>query len=63
MTDHVMNKNHTIDWEGVRLSAKESNWKKRGVKEAGLLSKYKLPIASTHQDNPPKGKLWKKLTV
>ena len=31
--DHVASKNHIIDWEGVRLLAKEPDWKKRGVKK------------------------------
>ena len=50
MTDHVASKNHTIDWEGVRLPAtidwvgvrlqvKEPDWKKRGVKEAIFIRK------------------------
>ena len=39
LTDHVVSKNHTIDWEGVRLPAKEPDWKKRGVKEAIFITK------------------------
>ena len=39
LTDHVMSKNHTINWEGVRLLAKEPDWKKRGVKEAIFIRK------------------------
>ena len=27
LTDHAEQKNHTIDWEGVRLPTKESNFK------------------------------------
>ena len=34
LTDEVMRKNRMINWEGVRLSAKELDWKKRMVKEA-----------------------------
>ena len=34
LTENVMSKNHTIDWEGVRCLAKEPDWKKRVVKEA-----------------------------
>ena len=33
LTENVMSKNHTIDWEGVRCLAKEPDWKKRGVTE------------------------------
>ena len=39
LTDHIAKKNHTINWEGVRLPAKESDWKKRGVKEAIFIRK------------------------
>ena len=39
LTDHVASINHTIDWEGVRLPAKEPDWKKRGVKEAMFIRK------------------------
>ena len=38
-TDHVVSKNHMIDWNGVRLPAKEPDWKKRGVKKAIFLKK------------------------
>ena len=34
LTDHVASNKHTIDWEGVRLPAKEPDWKKRVVKES-----------------------------
>ena len=37
--NHVDSKNHTIDWEGVRLPAKEPDWKKRGGKEAIFIRK------------------------
>ena len=33
-TDHAGQKNYTIDWEGVRLTAKDTNYKKRGIREA-----------------------------
>ena len=36
---HIASKNHTINWEGVRLPAKELDWKKRGVKEAIFIRK------------------------
>ena len=39
LMDYVAIKNHTIGWEGVRLSAKEPDWKKRGVKEAVFIRK------------------------
>ena len=34
LMDHVVQSNHTIDWEGVKLPMSESHWKIRGVKEA-----------------------------
>ena len=39
LMDHVASKNHTIDWESVRLPAKEPDCKKRGVKEAIFIRK------------------------
>ena len=39
LTDHIASKNHTIDWEGVRLLAREPDWKKKGVKEAIFIRK------------------------
>ena len=39
LTDHVACKNHIIDWEGMRLLAKEPDWKKRGGKEAIFIRK------------------------
>ena len=39
LMDHVASKNNTIDWEGVRLPAKEADWKKRVVKEATFIRK------------------------
>ena len=39
LTDHVASNNHTIDWEGVTLPAKEPDWRKRGVKEAIFIRK------------------------
>ena len=39
LTDHVGKENHTIDWEGVRLPAKELNYKKRGISEAIAIRK------------------------
>ena len=39
LMDHVASKNHTIDWEGVRLPEKEPDCKKRGVKEAIFIRK------------------------
>ena len=39
LTDHVASKNHTINWEGVKLLAKEPDWKKRGVKESIFIRK------------------------
>ena len=46
LTDHIASKNHTINWEGVTLPAKEPDWKKRGVKEAIFIRK-----AGTHAIN------------
>ena len=37
--DHIASKNHMIDSEGVRLPAKEPDWKKRGVKDAIFIRK------------------------
>ena len=42
LTDCVISKNHTISTEGVRLPAKEPDWKKRGVKEAISLRKVEM---------------------
>ena len=39
LTVYVTNKNHNIDWDDVRLPAKESYWKKRGVQEAIFIRK------------------------
>ena len=46
LTDHGASKNHTIDWDGVTLPAKEPDWKKRGVKETIFIRK-----AGTHTIN------------
>ena len=51
LTDHIASMNHTMDWEGVRLPAKESDWKKRGVKEAMFIRK-----AGTHAINRDRGR-------
>ena len=34
ITDHVAKENHTIDWEGVKFPARDTDWTARGVKEA-----------------------------
>ena len=34
ITDHVMQNNHVIDWEGAKMIEREANWVTRGVKEA-----------------------------
>ena len=39
LMDQVASKNHTIDWEGVRIPAKEPDWKKRGVKDGIYIRK------------------------
>ena len=39
LMDDVASKNHTINREGVRLPAKEPDWKKRGVKKAIFIMK------------------------
>ena len=51
LTDHIASKNHMIDWEGVRLPAKEPDWKKRGVKEAIFIRK-----AGTRAINQDRGR-------
>ena len=48
LTDHVASKNHTLDWEGVKLPAKEPDWKKREVKEAIFIRK--VGILAINQD-------------
>ena len=47
LTDHVASKNHTIDWEGVRLTVKEPNWKKRVVKEAIFIRKVGMRVVNS----------------
>ena len=42
LMDHIDRKNHTIDREGVRLPAKEPDWKKRRVKDAIFIRKRRL---------------------
>ena len=34
ITDHVMQLNHVMDWEGAKIIDKEPDWKVRGIKEA-----------------------------
>ena len=34
ITDHVAKENHTIDWEGVKFPARDTDWTARWVKEA-----------------------------
>ena len=34
ITDHVVKKNHTIDWEGVKFPARDTDWIARRVNEA-----------------------------
>ena len=38
LTDHVAVYNHTINWEGVKLPAKDPHWK-RGIREAICIRK------------------------
>ena len=46
LMDYVTSKNHTIDCEGVRLLAKEPEWKKRGVKQAIFIGKVGMHAVS-----------------
>ena len=39
LTDHAAQTNHTINWEGVKLPAKEPDWRTRGIKEAIAIKK------------------------
>ena len=39
LMDHVASKNHTINCDGMRLTAKEPDGSKRGVKEASVIRK------------------------
>ena len=39
ITDHVASMNHTVDWEKTKLPAKESDWTRRGIREAILIKK------------------------
>ena len=32
ITDHVAKENYTIDWEGVKFPARDTDWTTRGVK-------------------------------
>ena len=41
LTNHA---GHTIDWEGARLSAKEPNYKKRGITEAITIQKARANV-------------------
>ena len=34
LTDYAAVCNHIIDWDGVKLPAKDSDWVKRGIREA-----------------------------
>ena len=42
--EHFASKNHTTDWEGVRLPAKEPDWKKRRVKEVIVIGKAGMHV-------------------
>ena len=50
LTDHVAVCNHTIDWEGVTLSTKDSDWTKRGISEVICIRK-----AGSHAINHDEG--------
>ena len=39
LTDHIASENHTIDWDNVTFPMRESEWKKRGIKEAITIRK------------------------
>ena len=51
LTDHVAACNHTIDWEGVKLPAKDQDWTTRGIREAICIRK-----AGLHAINRDKGR-------
>ena len=48
ITDHVGQTNHVINWDGVRLPMKESNFDIRGIKEA--IAIRKAGAASMNRD-------------
>ena len=37
--DDVAKENHTIDWEGVKFHARDTDWTARGVKEVDEMRK------------------------
>ena len=39
ITDHAVRENHIIDWEGVKILDKDSDFKKRGIREALAIRK------------------------
>ena len=39
LTDHTAQEDHVIDWEGVKLTAKDPDWTTRGIKEAIAIKK------------------------
>ena len=39
LTDHVAVCNHAINWDGVKLPAKDPDWTKRGIREAICIKK------------------------
>ena len=39
ITDHIARNNHTIDWEGVKLTSRDSDTTKRGIREAIAIKK------------------------
>ena len=34
ITDHIVHKNHVMNWDSAKLRQRESDWKVRGIKEA-----------------------------
>ena len=59
ITDHVAKENHTIDWEGVKFPARDTDWTARAVKEAVEIRKR----AAHHQLPSLYSKLIVKLLV
>ena len=41
VTDHARQLNHVIDWDSVRIVAKEADWKMRGMKRRTRIGIYR----------------------
>ena len=44
ITDHAMKKNHTIDWKGIKVHVRDTNWTAGVVKEAVMIRKKQSPL-------------------